>query len=118
MTGVEILTSTEVVSEAAFGWPAFWITFGVIFAIIEIIAIISWASGDAYASIIPCFAFLGIVLGTILGISMGNTFKTPIGYETEYKVAISDEVSLNDFYEHYEVIEQEGKIFTVREKQN
>ena len=118
MTGVEILTSTEVVSEAVFNWTAFWITFGIVFTIIEVIAIISWASGDAYASIIPCFALLGVVGGTIFGTFLGDMFKTPIAYENEYKVTISDEVSLNEFYERYEVIKQEGKIFTVREKQN
>lgn len=39
----------------------------------------------------------------------------PTAYETHYKVLISDEVSMNEFLEQYEIIDQEGKIFTVRE---
>lgn len=34
----------------------------------------------------------------------------------EYKVTISDEVSLNEFYDKYEIVDQEGKIYTIKEK--
>jgi hypothetical protein len=33
-----------------------------------------------------------------------------------YEVTISDSVSFNEFNEHYKIIEQDGKIFTVEEK--
>lgn len=116
MTGVEILTSAEVVSEAAYNWTVFWITFGAVFAIIELVAIGTWISGDSDVSVIPSFAIFGVVLGVILGVLSGGIWETPTAYETQYKVTISDEVSMNDFYERYEVIEQDGKIFTVRER--
>ena len=35
----------------------------------------------------------------------------------EYKVIIDDSVSLNDFYKKYEVIGQEGEIYTVIERE-
>ena len=35
----------------------------------------------------------------------------------EYNVIISDEVSLTEFNEKYEIIEQNGKIYTVRERE-
>ena len=116
MTGVEILTSAEVVTEVLYNWTVFWITCGITFGIIVAIAIGLWLSGDADAAIIPCFAILGIGLGMILGAVSGAVFDIPTTYETQYKVTISDEVSLNEFYEHYEVIDQDGKIFTVRER--
>lgn len=47
---------------------------------------------------------------------MGITFETPSKYETQYKVAVSDEVLMNEFNEKYEIVEQEGKIYTVRER--
>ena len=68
--------------------------------------------------IIPAFSIVGIVLGSIYGAVFGNSAAEPIAYETQYKVTISEEISLKDFYEHYEILEQDGKIFTIREKDN
>lgn len=34
----------------------------------------------------------------------------------EYKVTISDSVSFNELYEKYEIVEQEGEIYTLRER--
>ena len=34
----------------------------------------------------------------------------------EYKVTISDDVSFNELYEKYEIVEQEGEIYTIRER--
>ena len=38
-------------------------------------------------------------------------------YETQYKVLISDEVSMNEFVAKYEIISQEGCIYTVRNRE-
>ena len=35
----------------------------------------------------------------------------------KYQVTISDEVSLNDFMDKYEILDQEGKIYTVKERE-
>lgn len=58
---------------------------------------------------------VGIILGGMSGTAAGEIYEIPTNYEIHYKVTISDEVLMTEFYEHYEVIEQEGKIFTVRE---
>jgi hypothetical protein len=59
----------------------------------------------------------GIIFGIILGFQIGTIFATESGaVETTYKVLISDEVSINDFMDKYEIIDQEGKIYTVRER--
>ena len=34
----------------------------------------------------------------------------------EYKVTIDDSVSMNEFLDKYEILDQEGKIYTVKEK--
>ena len=34
----------------------------------------------------------------------------------EYKVAIDDSVSMNEFLAKYEILDQEGNIYTIREK--
>ena len=116
VTGIEILSSAQVVAETTFNCTAFWIIFGIFFGIIEIVALGLWLSGDAGWTIVPCFSILGIALGLVFGSMGGEAFATHTAYETHYKVTISDEVSLNEFYEYYEVIDQEGRIFTVRER--
>lgn len=59
------------------------------------------------------FLFLSVIL--CLGI-IGTGIKTNEIIDTIYKITVSDEVSLMELSEKYEIIEQDGKIFTVREK--
>lgn len=118
MTGIEILSSVQVVAESAFNWTTFWATFGIIFGIFVIISIGEWLFDNCDWTIVPAFTILGLFAGGLLGAMGGVIFEIPTAYETQYKVTISDEVTMTEFYEHYEIIDQEGKIFTVREKTN
>lgn len=52
-----------------------------------------------------------------IGVGVDANYKIPIG-EYEYKVIIDDNVSMTEFYEHYEVVDQDGKIFIIREKED
>lgn len=64
---------------------------------------------DKIPTIFPVMLFIGmIVLSGKL-----SSYKTG---KYEYKVTISDEVSLNEFYDKYEIVDQEGKIYTIKEK--
>ena len=118
MTGVEILTNNEVVVEYVFNWTAFWIVSSVVFVIIAMIGIWSYISDECSVGIIPTLCVFGVFVGITFGGLMGHVIGKPVEYATEYKVTISDEVSMTEFYEQYEVIDQDGKIFTVREKIN
>ena len=60
-------------------------------------------------------ALLVGVLSIVVGAGVDAATAQPTG-EYEYKITISDEVSMNDFLEKYEIIDQEGKIFTVKER--
>ena len=64
------------------------------------------------------WAVLGtfVAVGLVVAIPCGGSNRVPTNYETQYKVTISDEVSMNEFNEKYEIINQEGKIYMVREK--
>lgn len=115
MNGVEILTSAQVATEWAFNDTAFWTTAIIIFFIFLITGIFESCDEMDCMPLILCSA-IGIILGGVFGIVMGMGTQIPTAYETQYKVTISEEVSMTDFYEHYEVIDQDGKIFTVREK--
>jgi ABC-type enterochelin transport system permease subunit len=115
MTGVEILSSTEVVT--AYSHPdAGAITVAVIFGAFFFSSILLWLSSDLDALIVLVGAILGFVFGMIGGYIAENILIKPIEYETHYKVTISDEVSMNEFNEKYEILEQDGKIFTIRER--
>lgn len=116
MTGVEILALEEVVTKYVFNWSLFGIVLTVIFAIFVIVGtLVSMASSDWFN------IKIGVVLGLIIGLFIGALFglgeRIPVEYEDQYKVVISDEVSMNDFLAKYKVVEQEGRIFTVVEKE-
>lgn len=117
MQGVEILTSAQVATEHVFNWTAFWIAFGIVAVLVLLYAMIYFYDDICAITVIVGFV-TSLIAGTLLGTLVGKISETPVAYETQYKITISDEVSMTEFYEHYEVIEQDGKIFTVREKTN
>ena len=63
----------------------------------------------------------GIVI-FLLTTSLILLFSTVIAYKTlgeevsEYKVTISDTVSFKDIYGKYEIMNQEGDLYTIRER--
>ena len=115
MTGVEILAMEEV--AIAFGFDVIlflllWIASILVGALLGLITDPNnFCNGWFYGIMV---AFLP---GLILSLAVGTSAETmPLEYETQYKVIISDEVSMNDFLSKYEIINQEGKIYTVRER--
>lgn len=115
MTGVEILAASEIVVDKLFNWGVAAFSFAIIFcAFILLGIIISVCCRDWNQMSVGII--LGIILGTFTGVIGGSVEPIPTEYETHYKVTISDEVSMNDFLERYEIVDQEGKIYTVRER--
>ena len=115
MTGVEILSTVEVAT--AFGWNVWGMLFGFIVAA-GIFSLVGLIIGAAEGSESGWGVFIaGTILGgLIIGLAFGSMDGEPIAYETQYKVTVSDEVPMNKFLERYEIISQEGKIYTVRER--
>lgn len=111
MTGVEILAINEVVIETCFNWSLFGIVGGVIFGIMLLIGI---STRDL--EIFFVFILCGIFMGGFFGFLVGAAHETPVEYQTQYKVVISDEVLMSEFTEKYEVVNQEGKIYTIIER--
>ena len=117
MIGVEILATQEVVTVTVFNWSMFWAAIVICMGVSLVIgAIMSIAENDfaPFVGLCICGAIAGLVFGSIAGTAEG----IPTEYETRYKVVISDQVSMNDFLERYEIVSQEGKIYTVRERDN
>ena len=111
MTGVEILSSETIYNTIL---PEYFLAIGFVL-------------GFAFAAIMDvCFSNDRIIAGLIciglaltFGIvgSLGDTYsKNDINY-IEYKVTIDDSVSMNEFLDKYEILDQEGKIYTVRERE-
>ena len=59
----------------------------------------------------PTFLIVFVILTIICGCLIPKK-----EYETRYQVTVSDSVSMNEFQNKYEIIEVEGKIYTVRER--
>ena len=115
MSGVEILSIIEepilLFNEEAFGITLF-ITSVIFFFIGSYLSITEneWLY-------FPLFFITGLIVGVLLGIIIGGiTCIETDEVETSYKVTISDEVPLNEFLDKYEIIDQEGKIYTVKER--
>ena len=112
MAGVEILAVSKVVASYAFNWKVYLIA---IVIITGLMTLMSCFYGGFYFEEVIIGLITGVVFGAIFGIFPAMQ-STPSEYETRYKVIISDEVSMNEFLDRYEIINKEGKIYTVRER--
>ena len=120
MTGVEILATEEVAVAFGFSWPGFWMAF-ILFAItssvIGFFALLREYRDEIVSNAVVSI-LCGILCGVFFGLLCSNIFyPNPTEYETQYKVTIDDSVSMNDFNEKYEIVDQDGRIYTVREKE-
>lgn len=121
MDGVTVLNETEVVQVVndAFNCTAAHIA--------VIVTILICAIAGFFIGRIDCEGFTGIIEGALLGITLsiftgalfGGIFAYPPVIETtmRYEVTVDDSVSLKEFYEHYNVIEQREDIFVVEENE-
>lgn len=117
MNGVEILSKqliyeTEAIPEIFFIVLSLGIITGIIMAIVEWVDMgFSW---DVVQLFFVC-ATLGFLCG-IMGLAMSAHKTDEVDY-IEYKVTIDDSVSMTEFMDKYEILDQEGKIYTVKERE-
>ena len=109
MEGSTVLSENELMVVP--NWVGIIVLVGMIIMLISLIVIVKMS--NIYFSVILCV--IGIVLA-IVGIFGNLTIRKSTG-EYEYRVTISDEVSLVEFNEKYEIINQEGLIYTIRKKE-
>ena len=117
MNGVEILNSTTIYETDVYIWPLIVIpVIGLLSGLI--LSIVAWVrdgfEGEfillALGLTLACF-FLGFVL------TIATEHETDTVDYIEYKVTIDDSVSMNEFLDKYEILDQEGKIYTVKERE-
>ena len=112
MEGVKILSEIPVYDSLysmCFG------VMGIVAAIIGVICIFNLILAAMnkrlnciYLLIIGCMCFYGSYLSFL--------DMTSVVSHMQYKVVIDDNVNFNEFVTRYEIIHQEGEIYTVREK--
>ena len=100
LPGIEILSQTTV--EIHPGWTGILIFIGILLALV------------GFCSDIPTMGWIGIVV-ILIGV-MGILLAPPVDTYEKYKVLVSDEVLLNEFHSLYDIIDIDGKIYTIRLK--
>ena len=116
MEGVDIL-STEVVYKVEYDTTPFWVMFVIIGLLVLGTMIYNclyndWFEGICWSIGIAFITFLVMIL-PVLSISSRTTDEV---LYIKHKVTIDDTVNFNEFSEHYKIIDQEGKIYTVQER--
>lgn len=115
MNGVEILNSTEVIVESTSNW---WLAGIVWIIVIAASGMIGYGLSEGVNSAENTFASccVGALVGLLFwGLTCAMT-STPVVHETQYEITIDDSVSMKEFIDKYEIIEQRGEIYVVREK--
>lgn len=114
--GIEVLSQAEVGTNIGMNWTVFWTIVGFCFFVGFLIMAFSTEPTD-FGEWVTCAAvgLLGGLVGCIFGAMLGTYTGKPTEFETQYKVTISDEVQMNEFLEKYEIIDQDGKIYIIRE---
>ena len=111
MNGVEILSSEIIYNTILPEWCiALAFILGMAFIVATIFAFI-----DGY-DILGCICLVMVIASIIVACLGGTLSKTDISH-IEYKVTIDDSVSMNEFLDKYEILDQEGKIYTVKERE-
>ena len=111
MNGVEILSS-EIIYNTFL--PDWCIGLGVIFMMIFLICTLRSLGNDQY---IATFIFFILTLGFMFLSGFGSMNNTNSVDYIKYKIIIDDSVSLTEFVNKYEILNQEDRIYTVKERE-
>ena len=110
MNGVEILSSETIYNTILPEW-CLGICVGFMFIFIIAMALCFLCERIVLGFICLTLAFGSAIIGSLSNVES----KTNINH-IEYKVTIDDSVSMNEFLDKYEILDQEGKIYTVKER--
>lgn len=118
MSGINIL-SEQAVYEVDCLWWLFFLFLGLGFVIGLFAAINEWVNFGwkaGYLWLILITTIVGAYFG-VLGIIFSE-HETDVVDHIEYKVTVSDDVNFNEFMSKYEVVDKEGLIYTIKERES
>lgn len=118
MEGVEILFAREITRAV---WNEFVWHWGAAFAVLAGLILLgislyhSWnCSGDSTEMGFMLFMAILLLVGGGFVFYIEGTI--PVYDHTEYKVTVNETVDMNEFFEKYELVDQEGKIYIVKDE--
>jgi formate/nitrite transporter FocA (FNT family) len=117
MNGVEILNQTTIYETDVYLW-IFWVIVSAGFLISLGVAIYNWAQygfDGVFIAVIFLVTLLCFWIG-LLGVVL-SAHDTDTVDHIEYQVTVSDDVNFNEFSAKYEILGQEGRIYTVKERE-
>lgn len=106
LEGVEIL-STCIQYIKAFNFNLF---FGIVMVAL-ITGIMCFIIMGEHEAIVLC-----LISGIFIGSAVGTVNARTIGEYPIYKVTVSEDVNFTEFNNKYEVLSQDGKIYTIKER--
>lgn len=121
MDGVSILNEIEVIQVVndGFNHTAGFISLGITVVICTITGFLIGRIDCNEVSGIIGGITCGLLFGILANAAVGSACSYPPVTETtmRYEVTVDNSVSLTEFYEHYNIVEQRGDIFVVEEKE-
>lgn len=114
MEGIEVLNQTEIMDNSL-TLLITAIILGVLFFICVVGVTMSAIKSKFITFIIFSIFLLCSWIGFIVTANASNKKIIPTG-KYEYEVTIDKSVPMTEFYEKYEIIEQRGEIFVIKEK--
>ena len=115
MTNVELMEGLEILSVKDGSVPILLsiplVALCCIVIVFSIYIVVSAITEGSFEDAIAGLALLGIGIFLDCIVINGTIKPTPI-----YKVLVSDSVSMNEFYGKYEILNVEGKIYTIEPK--
>ena len=107
LNGVEILSQEVIpVMKSHYDWKIIAVTLLVAMIVYNLASIL-------FNEMIRLILAFFVVL---IGMCIDCTTKDKVDEYIQYKVTISDDVNFVEFTERYEVLEQDDKIYTIRER--
>lgn len=117
MNGVEILNQTTIY-QTDYYWSILWAFVGAGFLISLSVSIYNWAQYGFDGAFIVRIILVTTVCALIGFLATGiSEHDTDTVDHIEYQVTVSDDVNFNEFAAKYEILDQEGKIYTVKERE-
>ena len=110
MTGIEVLSQEPIMDN---GWATPCIIILLILSVVGSV-ILGFVTKDVISAFLFMIPFSLVSLFITSFVSMITA--QPIEGKYTYKVTIDENVSMVEFYDRYEVVDQEGKIFTIKER--
>ena len=111
MSGITILTQHEIVKTVENGWWIAAIIFGVLSILLFFIALAECSEGCGWMA----FGFFLVFISCLI---MGGVSRKEVStVRYEYQVLIDETVDINELASRYDIIGQDGLIWTIQDKE-